>query len=231
MEDRVVLVTGANRGIGFEICRLLALKGLKVILTSRNAEKGQVAVKRLLDEGITVTFCQLDVTDPDSIKDAFAFVKSKYGKLDVLINNAGISLENDRYITKVEIDIIKATMETNFIGPLRICQIFIPLLIKGIHPRIINVSSTLGSLHEGNSGYPAYSISKTALNALTVQLSHALAERIKVYSMCPGWVKTDMGGSNAPMTVEEGADTAVWLATEDKIPSGYFYQERHRIDW
>jgi len=174
----------------------------------------------------------LDVSDEDSIKKAFDFIVTAYGKLDVLINNAGIQIGSAGAIDAL-LENVKQIMETNFYGSWRICQVLAPLLRKSKEGRIINMSSGMGELNSLSAGgYAGYRLSKTSLNALTIMLSHELEnDNIKVNAMCPGWVKTDMGGAGAPRTVSQGADTAVWLATEDKIPNGMFFRDRKPINW
>lgn len=228
---KAALVTGGNRGIGFEICRQLAKAEFTVLLTARDKEKGKEAVKKLENEDLQIDFHKLDVTDPTSIDEIVSYIKKTYGKLDVLINNAGILIDSRETILNVEMDTIRKTMETNFIGPFKLIQVLIPLLKESRDGRIINISSGMGSFSEEMSGSPAYSISKTALNALTFKMSMHLPKEIKIYSMSPGWVKTDMGGPYAPRTLEEGADTAVWLSTAKNIPTGKFYRDRKEIPW
>jgi NAD(P)-dependent dehydrogenase (short-subunit alcohol dehydrogenase family) len=267
---RTVLVTGGNRGIGLEICRQLDELGYFVILGSRDIEKGEKA-SAALSKNVIVT--QLDVTNEDSIIGLFEFVNTTYGKLDVLVNNAGIGEQQNsnqngilaktkkiletnvygaRQINKVLIPFLRKTgvisrstgaanaspenirrvMETNFYGALRMIQAFLPLLLNSENGRIINVSSGMGELKSLTGYMPAYSLSKASLNALTIMLSNELKDTgIKVNAVCPGWVKTDMGGHNAPLTVGQGADTIVWLATEKEISTGKFYKNRNEIEW
>jgi len=267
---KIVLVTGGNRGIGLEICRQLDEQGFTVILGSRDIEKGKEAAGPF-SENVIVK--QLDVTNEESIRNLFKFMKTDFGKLDVLINNAGIgeiqyvtkngvlaraknfmetNLYGVRQMTKIIIPIlrkagivaqrngagnislasVKQVMETNFYGPWRMIQVFIPLLMKSEDGRIINMSSGMGELKSLSGDYPGYSLSKSSLNALTIMLSNELkGKRIKVNAMCPGWVKTDMGGPDAPRHVSQGADTAVWLATEKEIPTGKFFRDREEINW
>ncbi|MFW9882489.1 MAG: SDR family oxidoreductase, partial [Candidatus Thorarchaeota archaeon] len=228
---KIVLITGGNRGIGFEICHQLSKKGFSVILTARDEDKGKIAQSQLENEGLKVDFHQLDVTDIYSINEAFIFVKNKFNTLNILINNAGILIDRGKSILNVDIDVVRKTMETNMIGPLNLIQTFLPLLKKSKDARIINVSSGLGSFHESMMGSPAYSLSKAALNMLTLKMSMQLPRDIKIYAMTPGWVRTDMGGQKATRTVEEGADTAVWLSIANNIPSGRFYRDRQETSW
>lgn len=267
---KIVIVTGGNRGIGLEICRQLDELGHTVILGSRDLEKGKVAAGAF-SENVIVK--QLDVTDEESILNLFEFVKTKFGKLDVLINNAGIGTNYEAHDNSVLVRVkntmqknfylvwrmarvikpllrktgiisdgkgaknisltdVKQIMETNFYGPWRMIQVFIPLLLKSEEGRIINMSSRMGELKSLSGDYPGYSLSKSSLNALTIMFSNELKEKgIKVNAMCPGWVKTDMGGPDAPRHVSQGADTAVWLATEKEITSGKFFKDREEINW
>jgi NAD(P)-dependent dehydrogenase (short-subunit alcohol dehydrogenase family) len=225
---KIILVTGANKGIGLEICRQLAEQNHKVILTARDAEKAKKALKKLPD---TVQFLKMDVTQLESFEKTKIFIQETYGRLDVLINNAAI-IGSGKGVDKVGMDEIRTVMETNFFGPLQLIQSLLPLLEKSNDGRIINISSGMGALHEIGAGYAAYRLSKTALNSFSAILAQDLAgTNIKVNSMCPGWVRTDMGGPNASRSVERGADTAVWLATADDIPNGKFLRDRKVIEW
>jgi len=228
---KIALVTGGNRGIGFEICRQLAKKGFKVILTARSEEKGREAVDLLLKEGLQVDFHQLDVINEESIDNVRIFVENGYDKLDILVNNAGILTDYGKTTLNVEMDTVRKVMETNFIGVFNLSQVLIPSLKKSDDARIINISSSMGSFYEGYSGAPAYSISKATLNALTLKMSIDLKGTISVNSVSPGWARTDMGGSNAERSIQEGADTAVWLATANDIPNGKFVHDRKEIPW
>jgi NAD(P)-dependent dehydrogenase (short-subunit alcohol dehydrogenase family) len=234
----IAVVTGANRGLGFETCRQLAQQGLTVILTSRDRARGQAAVDELRAQGLEVRFHPLDVTDAGDIDRLRGFLANEYGRLDVLVNNAGVFLDSiggsdpsAGSVFRTDIDTVRATMETNLYGPLRVCQALIPLMQGS--GRVVNVSSGMGQLSEMNGCCPGYRFSKTALNALTRILADELhSTRIKVNSVCPGWVRTDMGGPNATRTVEEGAATIVWLATlADDGPGGGFFRDREPIPW
>lgn len=234
MDRKIAVVTGANRGIGFEICRQLAAKGISVVLTSRDEAKGRMAVAQLRSQGLEIEFYQLDVTDTSGIQRLGGFLERQYGAADILINNAGIMADaKGTGMLGVQLQIIRTTMETNVYGPLILCRELIPLMRKKNYGRIVNISSGLGQLSEMGGGTPAYRMSKTALNALTRTLAAELkGTNILVNSMCPGWVKTDMGGPNAVKTLAEGADTAVWLATlPDGGASGGFYRDRKAISW
>ena len=229
---KTALITGANKGIGYEVARQLAARGYHVILTARNAEAGQNAVQTLSKEGATATFIQLDVSDDDSANAAAREFAKTSDDLDVLVNNAGVICEGDSAILEIDPTLLRKTLETNTLGPLRVTQAFLPPLAKSSAPRIINVSSGGGQLTDGADGWaPAYCISKTALNGVTSQLAAALP-KFAVNSICPGWVRTDMGGSGAPRSVEQGADAIVWLATEaPQNLTGKFLRDRAEIPW
>lgn len=230
-EKKIVLVTGANKGIGFEIVRQLARQGLLVILTSRDSENGLSAQNQLSKENLSVDFVQMDIASPDSIQQAFTKVKSTYQRLDILINNAGICLKDDRSLLHSELSVIRQTMETNALAQLTVTRIFYPIIPSG--GRIIMTSSEGGSMSDPVGGWsPAYCVSKSFLNAITRHLSYELRDRrISVNAFDPGWVKTDMGGRSAPGSVEQGADTAVWLATTENPATGKFYYSRKEIPW
>ena len=232
-EQRVAVVTGANRGIGFEICRQLARRGIRTILTSRDEAKGQAARQELAEEGLDVGYHQLDVTDPESVQRLAAYIKQEYGRLDILVNNAGIAIDKGTGVLHTDLDTLRRTMETNLYGPLRLCQALVPLMRRRKYGRIVNMSSSMGQLSTMGSEAPSYRMSKTALNALTCILAAYLqGTGILVNNMCPGWVRTDMGGRSASRSVEEGADTAVWLATlPGDGPTGGFFRDRTPIPW
>jgi NAD(P)-dependent dehydrogenase (short-subunit alcohol dehydrogenase family) len=231
--ERVVLVTGANRGIGFEVCRQMGKLGYRVILTSRDAEKGRIASQTLSTEGLRVDFCQLDVSSEDSIQEVHEFVVTKYGRLDALVNNAGIHLDHDRSISSLPMDILRQTMETNAYGALRTCQVFLPMMRKQNYGRIVNVSSQMGQLTKMRAMSSAYRLSKVAMNAITQMLADSIQIPDLLVNCChPGHVRTDMGGASAPCSVEEGADTIVWLATLPADgPTGGFFFNRLPLEW
>ncbi|HET9663851.1 MAG TPA: SDR family oxidoreductase [Burkholderiales bacterium] len=234
MDPRIAVVTGANRGIGLEICRQLARKGMKVVLTSRSAAKGRGAIKALGEAGTEVHYHVLDVTSPVGIKALAAHVAERFGRIDVLINNAGVMLDpRGSRVLDARVKTFRDTLETNLLGPLQLMQALVPLMQKHGYGRIVNLSSGQGQLADMGAGTPAYRVSKTALNALTRTLAAELkGSGILVNAMCPGWVKTDMGGPGAPRTVEQAADTAVWLAMlPDDGPSGGFFRDRRPIPW
>jgi NAD(P)-dependent dehydrogenase (short-subunit alcohol dehydrogenase family) len=235
---KVAVVTGANRGLGLETCRQLAHLGYEVVLTSRDQTKGEQAVQLLANEGLTVYYHPLAVTEPTSIQALADFLKSKFGRLDALVNNAGVLLDSVGSTTGIfqaQLDTLRTTMEVNVYGPLLLCQTLVPLM-QG-QGRIVNVSSGMGQLVAMTGGYPAYRLSKTALNALTRILADELHNplqniNILVNAVCPGWVHTDMGGPNAPRTPAQGADSIVWLATlPEDGPTGGFFRDRQPIPW
>lgn len=226
----IVVVTGASRGIGFEISRQLATRGAQVVLTARNREAGKIAMRRLAAQNLTVQFHPLDVTLSNSIATLRKFLKETYGRLDALINNAGIIASKDDSGLKVAMETVRMTLETNALGPFHLSQALMPLLKKGA--RIVNISSGMGAFSEMESDYAAYRISKAALNAITAILAAEQRGRIAVNAACPGWVRTDMGGRNAERDVSEGADTPVWLTLDapQKL-TGKFFRDRKVIPW
>lgn len=231
---RVALVTGANRGIGFEICRQLARRKMTVVLAARSKARGMAAARELQGEGLAIEFRPLDVTSGRSVAALVPFLEKQFGRLDVLVNNAGVLLDpRGSGFLDSKLKTYSDTLDTNFYGPLRLAQALIPLMQRNGYGRIVNLSSGLGQLSEMGTGTPAYRVSKTALNALTrILAAEVKASGILVNSMCPGWVRTGMGGPHAPRSVAQGADTAVWLATLPKNgPSGGFFRDRKRIPW
>ena len=227
-QSKTALVTGGNKGIGFAICKGLLDKGFTVFLAARNVEKGKAAVEKLSTDTNSVQLVELDITDDRSIKNAVASVSQITDALDVLVNNAGIYPDDGVNILTVSRDLLIKAMNTNAFSPISITQAFLPLLERADNPKVINVSSGNGQLDGISANFPSYSLSKLALNGATILLADTLKSKgIAVYAMCPGWVKTDMGGDSAPRTPEEGADTAIWLATEASIKeSGKFFRNR-----
>jgi len=228
----IVAVTGANRGIGFEICRQLAARGARVVLTARRPEAGAAAVEKLAKQKLKAEFHTLDVTDGKSIAALRDFLEERHGQLDVLINNAGIIAKGEDDGLKVDLATVRATLETNTLGPLHLAQTLAPLLKRSKSGRIVNMSSGMGELSGNSGGHAAYRISKTALNAVTATLAAELRGAVAVNSVCPGWVKTDMGGPHAELEVADGADSAVWLALDATLKlTGKFIRERKIIPW
>jgi len=231
--DRVALVTGGNRGIGHEICRQLAETGVKVLLGTRDRKKAQAAAERLAAKDVSVIPKTLDVTSPESISEVVAEIGRDHGRLDIVVNNAGVFLDKNGAAETIDLDRVRRTMETNTYGPILLCQAAIPMMRKQGYGRIVNLASELGSLQDMQGLYPAYRMSKTALIAYTRILASELAGTgILVNSMCPGWVKTEMGGPNATREIEDSVDTAVWLASlPDDGPTGGFFKDRKPLPW
>lgn len=228
---KTVLITGGNRGIGFETARQLAGRGFHVILGVRAEQAGKKALQELEQVG-KASMLVMDVSDSNSITSA-ASQFSHLGHLDALINNAGIYPDEGISVLAIRRDQLETTFRTNTFGALEVTQAFLPYLRKSRAGRVINVSSGLGQLDGLSASTPSYCLSKLALNGLTLLLSQALKEHgISVNSMCPGWVRTDMGGPAAPRSVEQGADTAVWLTAEaGQNLTGKFFRDRTEIEW
>jgi NAD(P)-dependent dehydrogenase (short-subunit alcohol dehydrogenase family) len=234
LRGRIALVTGANRGIGAAIARGLAGLGAHVLVGHRAPGAADEVVAAIGRQGGAAEPLAIDVADPASVAAAARSVDARHGKIHILVNNAGI-LEDDRFSTAdLPIEIFDLTIRVNLRGPLVVIQHFLPLLRRGGRGRIVNMTSGLGALSEGMSGgYPAYRISKTGLNALTANLASELrGEGILVNAVDPGWVRTDMGGPGAPLSPEEGADTAIWAATlPDAGPTGRVLHRREVVDF
>lgn len=234
-DKKVALVTGANRGIGAAVARRLAADGLHVIASARKPSTATNLVEDIRDAGGAASVLALDVTEAASVAAAVEAVTREHGRLDVLVNNAGIALDHWVPALDADLDQVRQTMEVNVYGVLRCCQAFIPLMRQTGHGRIVNVSSELGSLAEMKmAGSLAYRMSKTALNALTRLVAADLADDtdILINAACPGWVRTELGGPDAPRTPEEGADTIVWLASLPAGgPSGELFRDRDPYPW
>ncbi len=230
--DTIALVTGGNRGIGLEVCRQLAQKDYAVILGSRDAARGEEAAKRLRDEGLDVTAKQLDVTDESTLQDLYRWLEEEYGRLDVLVNNAGIDYDTAQNVLSADLDRVRHVFNVNTLGPWRVAQVFVPLLKKSEHARLVNVSSGAGALQGMSGGAPACSLSKAALNALTLMLSAELkSSGVLVNAAGPGWVATDMGGSGG-RPIQDGGASVVWVATlPDDGPTGGFFRDGKRVEW
>ncbi|UYQ91163.1 SDR family oxidoreductase [Chitinophaga horti] len=239
MSQKIVLVTGANRGLGLETARQLAALGHIVYLGSRDVQKGRQAAGKI--DSKQVFTLQVDLNDPDTFHAASATIEAQHGRLDVLINNAGVMLEEDIMsdsTANVNPGVLRNSFVTNFFGTVELTNTLLPLLLRSQAPRIVNLSSNVGSLTMHAQGAPlmktfAYNSSKTALNSYTVHLANAYGSTpLKVNSAHPGWLKTDMGTSYAPMEVAEGVETVLWLATLPADgPSGGFFHKQERIDW
>jgi NAD(P)-dependent dehydrogenase (short-subunit alcohol dehydrogenase family) len=230
-------VTGANKGIGFEVARQLVREGFRVFLGARDQEAGKAAADKLNQESRRagaeeIIFLQIDISKAESIRRAAEEFSRQSDRLDALVNNAGILLDDDKDILTLGAEMLQTTLRTNTLGALLVAQAFVPFLRKSDHPRIVNVSSGGGQLADGADGWaPAYCISKTALNGVTSQLAAALP-KFAVNSVCPGWVRTDMGGAGATRSVGEGASGIVWLAADaPQSETGKFWRDRKVIPW
>jgi NAD(P)-dependent dehydrogenase (short-subunit alcohol dehydrogenase family) len=231
-DRRIALVTGANRGIGLELVRQLAGRGFLAILGSRDPEKGEEAARGLRREGLDVEVCQIDVADGASVDALGARLSEEHGRLDVLVNNAAIDYDTWQRGTDADLDVVREALETNLLGAWRTVQACLPLLRRSEHARVVNVSSGAGSLAGMSGGTPAYSVSKTALNALTRILAAELRpDRILVNAVCPGWVATDMGGHGG-RPVAEGAASVMWaVLLPDDGPTGGFFRDGRPVEW
>lgn len=222
---KTVLITGAYRGLGYEVARQLSERDWKVILTARREKQGSAAAAKLKN----ASFLELDITDAASVVSAVKEVS----ELDVLINNAAIIADGDQDILTIQPELVARVIATNALGALRVSEAFLPRLLKGSSARIVNVSSGAGQLSDMGTWSPAYSASKTTLNAITCLLAAALKDRsVAVNSVCPGWCRTEMGGPTAPRSVEEGAAGIVWLAADaPQEKTGLFWRDRQVIAW
>jgi NAD(P)-dependent dehydrogenase (short-subunit alcohol dehydrogenase family) len=230
--NRIALVTGANRGLGFETCRQLAQLGLTVILSARDLTKGEVAAKQLIERGLDVIFYELDVLNQSHMNRIIRQIEQRFGRLDVLVNNAAILYDTWQSAVNAKLEIVNQALASNLFGPWKLSQLCIPLMKRNNYGRIVNVSSGAGSLHYMGSGSPAYSVSKAALNAFTRILAADLhGTGILVNSVDPGWAATDMGGRGG-RPVEDGAKGIVWTATlPDNGPSGGFFFDGKHAPW
>ncbi len=256
--ERVAIVTGSDRGIGFEVSRQLGELGYQVVLTSPDPVKGEAAAAKLRRNGGKVVGHVLDVTRARHIQALQTFVLKRFGRIDVLVNNAGVLLDEGRSklegllarrltappkkvdvgegpsVLEVGVEIVRLTLEINTLGALRMCQAFVPLMMEADYGRVVNVSSSRGQLNGmTDGGAPAYQMSKAALNAITLMVADAArGGNVTVNSVCPGWTRTNLGGPEAPRSVKKGAETIVWLATHpDGGPTGGFFMDKKSIDW
>lgn len=236
-ETRFALVTGANRGIGLETVRQLSRLGVITALGARDAAKGRAAAETLMSEGLEVPVVAIDSNDEAGPQRAIAEMQRLFGRCDILVNNAAILIDGpggfNASLFDLTGDTMRRTFETNLLGPLRMIQAVAPVMRAQNYGRIVNLSSGAGQLSEMHAGFPAYRMSKTALNALTrIAATELSGGNIKVNAVCPGWVRTDMGGPEAERPVEEGAETPVWLAMlPDDGPTGGFFRDKKPIAW
>lgn len=240
-DERIALVTGGNKGIGFQVARELALLGVTVFVGARSETLGNAAVSRLTDEGLHAVLVPIDVADQESIQAAEKLIRERFGRLDILINNAGIAIDSGITPSKLNIDTLRKTFETNFFGAFLVTQTMLPLLRMAKAGRVVNVSSGLGSLalnSDPESEFAAvkllaYNSSKTALNSLTVQFAYELKDTgIKINSADPGYTATDLNGNRGTRTVKQAAGVIIKLATLDESgPTGGFFDENGTVPW
>ena len=231
-DTRVAVVTGANRGIGFEICKELSNVGCHVVLTSRDEEQGRQAAAKLDTNKKNIIYHKLDVTNSKDIEILGSWLLKKYGRVDILINNAGVYLDEGTSVFSVDENIVKKTIDINFYGAFNICRVLIPIMKKNGYGRIVNISSGFGAMSEMAGYHAAYRISKAALNALTLIMADELREwDIKVNAVCPGWVNTDMGGNMAPVSAEKAAKDIVHVALMHEGHTGSFFRYQKQIEW
>ncbi|MEQ9499983.1 MAG: SDR family NAD(P)-dependent oxidoreductase [Deltaproteobacteria bacterium] len=226
---KVAVVTGAKGGLGFETCRQLAAKDMRVVLTARSLDVAKAAAAKI--EGVVPG--ELDVSNDASVDAFFERLAAEHGRCDVLVNNAGTIFDGDGGTAlEVEPEVLLRAFDNNALGAYRCARRALPMMNREGFGRIVNVSSGMGGLNDMGDGYPAYRVSKTALNAITVLLAHQARGDVKVNAICPGWVRTDMGGSSATRSIDESVPGIVWAATLDGAgPSGGFFRDGERIDW
>lgn len=232
MTSRVVVITGANRGIGFELSRQLAAAGDTVVLGSRDAAKGERAAAVLAGEGLEVLARRLDVTEQSSLNDLAEELGQQFGRVDGLVNNAAIHYDTWQRASEADLKVVGDALDTNLLGAWRTTLAFLPLIRASRRGRIVNVSSAAGSLSGMRGGTPAYRVSKAALNALTLMLADELrGDGILVNAVCPGWVATDMGGRGG-RPVDDGAASVRWaIELPDKGPTGGFFRDGKQVSW
>lgn len=225
MQKRTVLVTGGNRGIGLATVNALANRSeLTVLMGARNTHEAE----KTAPDGVFVV--EMDLSSPDSVSRCGQMIIEQHGPIDVLVNNAGVLHEGD--ILETDWNRVQDAFQVNVMAPIHLIKLFLPQMRENGYGRIVNVSSGWGSFNEGLSGPFSYSTSKAALNAVTFSVSHGLPSSVKINSVCPGWVRTRMGGDMATRSPEQGADSIAWLATlPDDGPSGGIFRDRQPIQW
>lgn len=238
--ERIAVVTGAARGLGLEVSRQLAQRRYRIVLTARNEERANSQAQTLSEQGYDVIAAKLDVTATQDVQRLAALVAKSFGRVDVLVNNAGVFLDprgtgraRESSVFQASAEDIMRSFETNTLGALRMCQALVPLMRENRYGRIVSVSSGMGQLCDMGGCFAGYRLSKTALNAVTRAVAAETAgDNILVNSVCPGWVRTDMGGANAERSVEEGAQGIVWAATlPDGGPTGGFFRDEKPLSW
>lgn len=234
-KKKVALVTGGNKGIGYEICRGLAKAGCTVILSGRDEGRVSTAVKRLRRSKLDVVGLTLEVTDPVSIAAAVRFVQRQYGRLQILVNNAAVFIDHpkNKTVETMDLETMRVSMDVNFFGPMRLIKAFLPIMIEQQYGRIVNVSSGMGQLNESGPNNGGYRISKTALNSLTRLVAvENDSHGIRCNAVSPGWVRTDMGGPDAERTPRKGAESVIKLALMgNESPNGGFFRDMEEIPW
>jgi len=230
---KVALVTGANRGIGLEVSRQLAAKGIQIVLTGRDRDLTESAAAELRQEDFDVSAAVMDVSDEESVRRCARTVRDRVGSIDILVNNAAVLIAENTSVLETTVEEFIRTFDVNLFGVVSVCRAFVPAMVANGYGRIVNVSSAAGQLSSMSTYAPAYSISKAALNAFTVQLAAEVkGTGVLVNSVNPGWVRTRMGGTGAPRSVVQGADTIVWAATlPANGPTGGFFSDRRRTEW
>lgn len=233
MRARTALVTGGNRGIGLEVCKQLARQGCGVLMGTRSLFRSKGAIDALKADGLDVTAVELDITRSEHIEAAAARIQQRFGSLDILVNNAAVLLSEHTPLLELTFDDLQSTLSTNLMAQIAMCQAFVPEMVKRRYGRVVNVSSQAGQLKSMSTYAPAYAISKAALNAVTRILAESTrGTGVLVNSVNPGWVRTDMGGSHAPRSVHQGAETIVWAALlPDDGPTGGFFTDKREMDW
>ncbi|MBA2664456.1 MAG: SDR family NAD(P)-dependent oxidoreductase [Bradymonadaceae bacterium] len=233
MTGKIAVITGANRGLGLATATELARRGYSVVMSARQKSDADQAAKPLLAEGLDVHTGELDISSDASVEAFFAWLGERFGRIDVLVNNAGEVFERrDPRTSQVDASLMLKAFNTNALGPWRMMQKALPMMNAQGFGRIVNLTSGMGQLSEMGGGNPAYRVSKTGVNAMTIIMAHEAAPGVKINTVCPGWVRTEMGGPRATRDIDEGIAGIVWAATlEDDGPTGGFFRDGKRLDW